>query len=41
VQRAHGADALAELLEKACFGIGIFGHIPGSIFAANGARSET
>src|SRR3979411_3064443 len=28
VQRAHGADTLAELLEKAGFGIGIFGHAP-------------
>ena len=27
-QRAHGADTLAELLEKAGFGIEIFGHIP-------------
>src|ERR1700694_4737549 len=27
-QRAHGADTLAELLEKAGFGIGIFGHFP-------------
>ena len=41
VKRAHGADALAELLEKACFGIGIFGHIPGSIFSREGAPSET
>ena len=41
VQRAHGADALAELLEKAGFGIGIFGHVPGSGFAANGAHMET
>ena len=27
-QRAHGADALAEMGEKAGFGIGIFGHVP-------------
>ena len=27
-QRAHGADALAELLEKTGFGIKVFGHIP-------------
>ena len=27
-QRTHGADTLAELLEKAGFGIEIFGHVP-------------
>src|SRR3981189_1887624 len=27
-QGAHGADTLAELHEKAAFGIGIFGHVP-------------
>src|SRR5712672_1736847 len=31
-QRAHGADTLTKLLEKAGFGSGIFGHIPWSIF---------
>src|SRR6266849_10615952 len=31
-QGAHGADTLAELLQKAGLGIGIFGHIPCSIF---------
>jgi hypothetical protein len=31
-QRAHGADTLAELLEKAGFGIGMFGHVPCSFF---------
>ena len=40
-KRAHGADALAELFEKAGFGIGIFGHIPCSVLAADDARSET
>ena len=30
-QRAHGADALAELFEKAGFGIEMFGHVLGSI----------
>src|ERR1700704_3391075 len=32
-KRAHGADTLAELLEKAAFGIEIFGHIPGSVWS--------
>ncbi len=27
-QRAHGAHALAELLQEIDFGIAIFGHIP-------------
>src|SRR5476651_909670 len=31
-QRAHGADTLAELLEKAGFGIEIFGHVSCSAF---------
>ena len=26
-QRAHGADALAELLEKADFGVGLLAHV--------------
>jgi hypothetical protein len=34
VQRAHGADTLAELFEKAGFGIGIFGHVSCSALAA-------
>src|SRR5207302_8822145 len=33
-QRAHGADALAELLKKAGFGIAMFGHVPSSVLAA-------
>ena len=40
-QRAHGADALAELFEKAGFGIGIFGHFRSVIFGATHAHSET
>src|ERR1700726_204725 len=31
-QRAHGADTLPELFEKAGFGIGIFGHVPSSFW---------
>ena len=41
-QRAHGADALAELLEKAGFGIEMFGHVGLSrIELAPNAESET
>ena len=39
-QRAHGADALAELFEKAGFGIGIFGHFPGSVWPAPRIRKH-
>src|SRR5216683_50410 len=38
-ERAHGADALAQLLEKQ--GFGIFGHIPCSVLAANMRVPET
>ena len=34
-QRAHGADTLAELLEKAGFGIAGLGHFPRSALAAD------
>ena len=37
-QGAHGADTLAELLEKAGFGIEIFGHVPCRCFGCGGDR---
>ena len=40
-QRPHGADALAELLEKSGFGIGSFGHVRRSVLAAKRAHQET
>ena len=39
-QRAHGADTLAELFEKAGFGIAIFGHVPRSFFVPHTGRDQ-